>query len=218
MATYETVFITLPSLTEQEEADLVAALAQVVSDDGGTMAANDRMGRRRLAYPIRKFEDGVYTRFLYDSSPAVPKELDRRIRLSDKILRHMTVRLEPDWAVAAKEQAVRDAAARVEAARLAAIAAAEAAEAEARKEAEAAAAAAAAEEAAEAAGETPEAPSEEASAEAPEAPPEETPEESLEAAASDPSDEPPSETPAEAAPEQAEEDPAKKGTSEVADA
>ena len=218
MATYETVFITLPSLTEQEEADLVAALAQVVSDDGGTMATNDRMGRRRLAYPIRKFEDGVYTRFLYDSSPAVPKELDRRIRLSDKILRHMTVRLEPDWAVAAKEQAVRDAAARVEAARLAAIAAAEAAEAEARKEAEAAAAAAAAEEAAEAAGETPEAPSEEASAEAPEAPPEETPEESLEAAASDPSDEQPSETPAEAAPEQAEEDPAKKGTSEVADA
>jgi len=218
VATYETVFITLPSLTEQEEADLVSALAQVVSDDGGAMAANDRMGRRRLAYPIRKFEDGVYTRFLYDSSPAVPKELDRRIRLSDKILRHLTVRLEPDWAVAAKEQAVRDAAARVESARLAVIAAAEAAEAEARKEAEAAAAAAAAEEAAEAAGETPETPSEEASAEAPEATPEETPEESREAAASDPSDEQPSETPTEAAPEKAEEDPAKKGTSEVADA
>lgn len=222
MTTYETVFITLPSLTEQEESDLVAALAQVVSDDGGTMAANDRMGRRRLAYPIRKFEDGVYTRFLYDSSPAVPKELDRRIRLSDKVLRHLTVRLEPDWAVAAKEQAVRDAEARVEAARLAAIAAEEAAEAEARKEAEAAAAA----EAAEAAGETSEAPAEEASAEAPEATPEETPEETpketpeenREAAASDPSGEQPSETPAESAPEKSEEDPAKKGGSEVADA
>jgi small subunit ribosomal protein S6 len=207
VTTYETVFITLPSLTEQEESDLVAALAQVVSDDGGTMAANDRMGRRRLAYPIRKFEDGVYTRFLYDSSPAVPKELDRRIRLSDKVLRHLTVRLEPDWAVAAKEQAVRDAEARVEAARLAAIAAAEAAEAEARKEAEADAAA----EAAEAA-------SEEASAEAPEATPEETPEENREAAASDPSGEQPSEAPAESAPEKDEDDPAKKGGSEVADA
>src|SRR5262245_62957708 len=79
------------------------------------MAANDRMGRRRLAYAIGKFDDGVYTRFLYDSLPAVPKELERRIRISDKVLRYLTVRLEPDWAVAAKEQAVRDAQARAEA-------------------------------------------------------------------------------------------------------
>jgi len=217
VTTYETVFITLPSLTEQEETDLVATLAQVVTDDGGTMAANDRMGRRRLAYPVRKFEDGVYTRFLYDASPAVPKELERRIRLSDKILRHLTVRLEPDWAVAAKQQAVRDAEAREEAARQAVVAAAQAAEAEARKEAEAAAAAAAAE----AAGETPGAPSEDASSEAPEVTaeetPEEAPEESREAAASDPSDEPHSEAPVEASPEEPEEDPAKKGTSEGTD-
>jgi small subunit ribosomal protein S6 len=137
VTTYETVFITIPSLTEQEEADLVGSLAQVVTDDGGDMVANERMGRRRLAYPIRKFEDGVYTRFLYDSSAEAPKELDRRIRLSDKVLRHLTVRLEPDWAVAAKEQAVRDAKAREEAAKAAAAAAAEAAEAEARRQAEA---------------------------------------------------------------------------------
>ena len=136
MTTYETVFITLPSLTEQEESELVGSLAQIVTDDGGDMVANDRMGRRRLAYPIRKFEDGVYTRFLYDASAEVPKELDRRIRLSDKVLRHLTVRLEPDWAVAAKEQAVRDAEAREEAAKAAAAAAAEAAEAEARRQAE----------------------------------------------------------------------------------
>ena len=206
MTTYETVFITLPSLTEQEETDLVATLAQVVSDDGGTMVANDRMGRRRLAYPVRKFEDGVYTRFLYDASPAVPKELDRRIRLSDKILRHLTVRLEPDWAVAAKEQAVRDAEAREEAARLAVVAAAEAAEEAARKEAEAAAAA-----------EALEAPSDGASAEAPEITADSTPEGSREAAAPDPSDEHHGDAPAEA-PEEAEADPAKQGASEGADA
>jgi len=113
--TYETLFITLPTLTEEEERATVETLAQVVADLGGVMAANERMGRRRLAYSIRKFEDGVYTRFLYDSDQAVPKELDRRIRINDKVLRHMTVHLEPDWAVAAKEQAVRDAAARAEA-------------------------------------------------------------------------------------------------------
>ncbi|HEX4825489.1 MAG TPA: 30S ribosomal protein S6 [Candidatus Polarisedimenticolaceae bacterium] len=113
--TYETVFITVPTLTDEEDRGVVDALATVVSDGGGVFTANDRMGRRRLAYPIKKFEDGVYTRFLFDSEPVVPKELDRRLRINDKVIRHMTVLLEPDWAVAAKEQAVRDAQARADA-------------------------------------------------------------------------------------------------------
>jgi small subunit ribosomal protein S6 len=113
--TYETVFITVPNLTEDEEKAAVAGLTQVVSDGGGVLVATDRMGRRRMAYTIKKFEDGIYTRFLYDSSPAVPKELERRLRISDKVLRHMTIRLEPDWAVASKEQWARDEKARAEA-------------------------------------------------------------------------------------------------------
>lgn len=113
--TYETVFITNPTLTEDEEKSVVEALAAIVTDGGGVFAANDRMGRRRLAYPIKKFEDGVYTRFLYDSTSSVPKELDRRLRISDRVIRHMTVSMELDWANASKEQAVRDAQARAEA-------------------------------------------------------------------------------------------------------
>lgn len=115
MFTYETIFITVPTLTDDEEKTAIAGLAQIVGDGGGTLVANERMGRRRLAYTIKKFEDGVYTRLLYDSEPSVPKELERRLRISDKVIRHMTVRLEPDWAVASKEQAVRDAQARAEA-------------------------------------------------------------------------------------------------------
>jgi small subunit ribosomal protein S6 len=116
MQTYETLFITSPTLTEDVERTTVDTLSQVVTEGGGTMVANERMGRRRLAYPIQKHTDGVYVRFLYDSESTVPKELERRIRLSDKILRVLTVRLEQKWAVAAKEQAVRDAQARAEAA------------------------------------------------------------------------------------------------------
>jgi hypothetical protein len=55
-------------------------------------------------------------RFLYDSDSAVPKELERRMGLSDRVLRVLTVRMEPKWAAASKEQAVIDARARVEAA------------------------------------------------------------------------------------------------------
>ncbi len=113
--TYETVFITDPTLTDDDERVVVDGLTAIVTDGGGVFAANDRMGRRRLAYPIKKFEDGVYTRFLYDADSAVPKELDRRLRISDKVIRHMTISMEVDWAVASKEQAVRDAQARAEA-------------------------------------------------------------------------------------------------------
>ncbi len=142
MQTYETLFITPPTLAEDDEQTIVASLASVITDAGGTIHANDRMGRRRLAYPIEKHEDGVYTRFLYESDSAVPKELERRFRLSDKVLRGLTVRLEREWADDAKKQAVLAAERRVaeEAqAKLDAVAQAKAeAEAQAKAEAEAA--------------------------------------------------------------------------------
>jgi small subunit ribosomal protein S6 len=91
-------------------------MAQIVTTGGGSMVFNDRMGRRRLAYPIQKHEDGIYIRFLYDSEAEVPRELERRFRLSDNVLRHLTVRLERDWAEQAKQDAVREAKRREEAA------------------------------------------------------------------------------------------------------
>jgi small subunit ribosomal protein S6 len=150
MQTYETLFVSTPTLTEEDEQATVDTFSVIVTEGGGTMVANERMGRRRLAYPIRKQTDGVYVRFLYDSEASVPKELERRMRLSDKILRVLTVRLEERQAVQAKEQAVRDAQARVEAAER---------EAQERAEAERKALEEPAEVEAEAAAETPAAPS-----------------------------------------------------------
>lgn len=129
MPTYETLFITLPTLTEDEEKATVSAMVQAVTDGGGQVVAAERMGRRRLAYSIRKFDEGIYQRLLFDAPRELPRELERRVRISDRILRHLTVRLEEDWAEAAKKQAVRDAEARAEAARAAAEAAREAEEA-----------------------------------------------------------------------------------------
>ena len=114
MPTYETLFITPPTLSDDDERTTVEALASIVTDGGGSFTVNERMGRRRLAYSIRKFDDGVYTRFLYDAGVDVPKELERKIRLSENVLRSLTVRLEDDWAVASKIQAVKDAERRAE--------------------------------------------------------------------------------------------------------
>jgi small subunit ribosomal protein S6 len=116
MQTYETIFVTTPILTDDEEKTTVDAMAQIVADGGGNMVTNDRMGRRRLAYPIQKHNDGVYIRFLYDADSEIPKELERKLRLSDRILRSLTIRMEPKWAIASKEQAVKDAQERIEAA------------------------------------------------------------------------------------------------------
>ena len=107
MNTYETVFITIPTLTEDEERSAVDAFSAVVTDRGGTLYIAERMGRRRLAYPISKVDDGVYTRLLYDSETEVPKEIERRLCLSDKVLRSLTVRLDREWAQDAKEESVR---------------------------------------------------------------------------------------------------------------
>ena len=116
MQTYETIFVTTPILTDDEERTTVDAMAQIIADGGGNMATNDRMGRRRLAYPIQKHNDGVYIRFLYDAEAEIPKELERKLKLSDRILRSLTIRMEPKWAIASKEQAIKDAQERVEAA------------------------------------------------------------------------------------------------------
>lgn len=115
MRTYETIYITDPTVTEEEDQATLELFSSVVTEAGGSVAVQERMGRRRLAYPIRKMEDGIYHRLLYDAETAVPKELDRRLRISDKVLRHLTVYMDPEWAEATKEQAVRDAQARAEA-------------------------------------------------------------------------------------------------------
>ena len=101
----------------------------MVAEGGGTFVANERLGRRRLAYPISKHKDGVYVRFLYDAEPRFPRSWSAGSVSRTSVLRALTVRLEPNWAVAAKEQAVRDAEARVEAARARALSAPERADA-----------------------------------------------------------------------------------------
>jgi len=143
LGTYETLFITLPTLSDAEEATVVSGFAEIVSSQGGNLVCQDRLGRRRLAYPIKKFEDGVYNLFVFEGEAELVSELERRIRISDRVLRWLTVRLEDQWAEEAKERAVRDAEARKQAEKAKAEAA-EKAKAEARRrEAEAQEAAAA---------------------------------------------------------------------------
>src|SRR5437667_6038241 len=95
MRTYEVLFILSPQVPEEEATALVAEFKRVGESTGAKLTHEDAWGRRRLAYPIQKFNEGIYHLFVFESDGSLG-ELDRRMKNSDRILRHMIVRTDLD--------------------------------------------------------------------------------------------------------------------------
>ncbi len=91
MRTYEVLFILSPQVTEEEATTLVADFKGVAEKNGATLKSEDAWGRRRLAYPIQKFNEGIYHLFVLESDSSL-SELDRRMKNVDRVLRHVIVR------------------------------------------------------------------------------------------------------------------------------
>jgi len=91
MRTYEVLFILSPQVPEEEATTLIAEFKRVAESTGAQFKSEDPWGRRRLAYPIHKFNEGIYHLFVLESASSLA-ELDRRMRNSDRVLRHMIVR------------------------------------------------------------------------------------------------------------------------------
>lgn len=92
MRTYEVLFILHPQLTETEVTDLVAEFRKIAEDAGAKFVSEDPWGKRRLSYPIQKLNDGIYHLFVFEAEADELSELDRKMKNSDKIMRHMIVR------------------------------------------------------------------------------------------------------------------------------
>ncbi|HAR35357.1 MAG TPA: 30S ribosomal protein S6 [Acidobacteria bacterium] len=95
MNQYETGFIVAPNLPEEEASALINQLAEVIPAKNGQLIKKDFWGKRKLAYPIKRFNEGLYVFFIYQGSPAVPAELERRFKQTDAILRFMTIKRDP---------------------------------------------------------------------------------------------------------------------------
>ena len=95
MRTYEVLFILSPQLPEEEATALVTEFRGVAEKTGATLKNEEAWGRRRLAYSIEKFTEGNYHLFVLESDGSL-SELDRRMRNSDRVLRHIIVRTDPD--------------------------------------------------------------------------------------------------------------------------
>ena len=95
MRTYEVLYILSPQVPEEEANAISTEFKRVAESTGAALKNEEAWGRRRLAYPIQKFNEGIYHLFVYESDSSLA-ELDRRMKNSDRILRHMIVRTDED--------------------------------------------------------------------------------------------------------------------------
>ncbi len=95
MRQYETGFVLSPSLSEEETTQFIQQMAEIVAQKKGRMVRQDIWGKRRLAFPIKRFQEGVYVFFTYDGGGDVSVELERRFKQTDAVIRFMTVLKDP---------------------------------------------------------------------------------------------------------------------------
>ena len=92
MRTYEVAFITAPNTAEDELSKLNSQIEQIITDRGGKVTKVDNWGRRKLAYRIGKFDEGLYTFVYMEGTGKEIAEVERRLRVTDFVIRHLTVR------------------------------------------------------------------------------------------------------------------------------
>ena len=95
MRTYEVLFILSPQIPEEEANTVTAEFRTIAEGTGAALKSEEAWGRRRLAYPIHKYNEGNYHLFVFESEGSLA-ELDRRMKNSDRVLRHIIVRTDLD--------------------------------------------------------------------------------------------------------------------------
>ena len=108
MRTYELMFILRPDMPEEDQDKLISNLESQVQTAGGTVKSLERMGRRRLAYLVRNFQDGIYVLLTLEGEGAMVKEIERRLRVNEPVIKFITVRVDEEQKRLAKIKAIRD--------------------------------------------------------------------------------------------------------------
>ncbi len=94
MRIYEELFIVRPDASEEEVDPLMEQLKNVVAQTGGTLDKTEKWGVRKLAYRVTKYNEGQYILLQFSAKPETVKEIERRLRVSDLVLKHLTVRID----------------------------------------------------------------------------------------------------------------------------
>jgi small subunit ribosomal protein S6 len=107
--TYEVMFIVRPDVEEAEMDKLIETFSGYITTGGGSVTSTEKMGRRRLAYTVKKFNDGFYVLLVVDAPAALISEIERRLRVSEPVIKFITVRMDEENKRVAKIKAHRDA-------------------------------------------------------------------------------------------------------------
>jgi small subunit ribosomal protein S6 len=106
--TYEVMFIVRPDLSEEDIDKLISTLESNVTTAGGTVKSAEKMGKRRLAYVVRKFHDGFYILLTLEGSGELVKEIERRLRVTEQVIKFISVRTDVEDKRLAKVKKLRD--------------------------------------------------------------------------------------------------------------
>ncbi|MEN6415876.1 MAG: 30S ribosomal protein S6 [Armatimonadota bacterium] len=112
---YEALYIVDVNLTDEQLNPIIAKYSNLVTDQGGEVQAHAKWDKRRLAYEIKGRREGIYILMYFSGDPTVEKELDRVFRISDEVIRHIILRVEPeriDTSYVSRAQASAEAAAK----------------------------------------------------------------------------------------------------------
>ena len=90
--TYELVYIVSPDATDEQIAAIHTQVEQTTQKLGGTLVKTDNWGRRKLAYEIQHHKEGTYVLEVLEGGGELMKELDRRLKVVDQVIRHLIVR------------------------------------------------------------------------------------------------------------------------------
>lgn len=107
MRIYEVVFVAAPTLTSEELDAFIQHTQTVVEGKGGKIVKVDNWGKKPLAYKIKKYRDGYYVVLTIDGNGPVIAELERRFRVTDYIMRFISIRMDEDLKRAEKIKATR---------------------------------------------------------------------------------------------------------------
>jgi small subunit ribosomal protein S6 len=102
------MYIGAPEASDEDITKLNETIEKMISDEGGSVVKTELMGRRKLAYPIKKKTEGHYTLFEIEGSGQEIAELERRMRVNDMIMRYITVRVDEERKTADKITAKRE--------------------------------------------------------------------------------------------------------------
>jgi small subunit ribosomal protein S6 len=108
---YEIMFIVRPDVEETELDKLIEGFKKNVTDGGGEVVSKleeEKWGRRRLAYTVRKFNDGFYILLIVAAPGSLISEIERRLRVSEQVIKFITVRIDEEEKRLAKVKALRD--------------------------------------------------------------------------------------------------------------